>query len=218
MVRIHVGKVEADQFGDPEPGSIQEFENREIAAAERGARIGRAEQGLDLLHFHPGRDSPGRSWRLQGSRGIRLHYLRPGEIPVERTKRGQLARDRRVGEAAFVKRAEVGAENRGIHVVRTSGTLPGCRLRFEEVGEPVEIGPVAPDSVGGGAPALFEIFQKILNQRAERRCRGHGGCAGSGDHRFFGAEGSLVGARERAPRLAAAWRFVARLPFFAGRG
>ena len=210
MVRVEVGEVETDQFRHPQSRSVQEFENGEIAAAERRGWIRGVQQGLDLVNFHARRNPSGNPWRLEGPRRVRFHRSRTDEIPVEGTQSRQLPRYRRAGQTALVKRAEVGAQQTSVNLRRTGGSIPRSAFRFEKLGEVGEIASVAPDRVGRGAAALLQIFQKILNQRPQRSRRRRRGLFRSGTHE--------LATRERVPRFAAVLRDVAFLPFFEGSG
>ena len=116
VVRVEVGEVETDQFRHPQSRSVQEFENGEIAAAERRGWIRGVQQGLDLVQFHARRNPSGSPRRLEGPRRVRFHRSRTDEIPVERTQSRQLPRYRRAGQTALVKRAEVGAQHTGVNL------------------------------------------------------------------------------------------------------
>src|SRR6185503_13021047 len=160
---VEIVDVEAAALGHPQPARVEQLEQRAIARpAHRRLRLGAQELG-GLVHRQERREAPSQARSAHLARRIHLEGAAAREEAKAAPDRGQLARDRGLGELALVQPRQVGPDRARIRLLPARDLLSG-----EETGELGQVCGIAPEGVRRRAALDALVFEKGSDRRVHR--------------------------------------------------
>ena len=161
--QIEIGTVHATEFGEAEPGGVEQFEDREVAhigesPLQRARRRGR-QQRLRLRAVEMPRQVALDLRRTHGTRRIGLHDVGPMQEPIKTPHRRERPRTGPTREPSTREMREPGAHSESIHPLpRDHGQ---AEVHADEVPKSRKVMCVRRDGVRRDVALLREMRQEL---------------------------------------------------------
>jgi hypothetical protein len=135
IAQVDVIDPQAHELAQPEPGRIEQLEDRSIAASKWVGRIGHVEQARDLPFAEVRRQPLFAARRADESGRIAVELPLAAQVAAERADRRQLAGRARTRVAARVQIAHERADVQVIEIRRMQIGLPSIEMGGQEAEE-----------------------------------------------------------------------------------
>ncbi len=161
---VDVGEVEPAQFGDPDPGGVQQFEYHTVPHGDRPAGFGRRHQGGRLLGAQHRRQVPARPRAGQALPDVGREQPLPVRPRAERAGRGAPSGERGARGSGGTQPGQPAAQNREVQVGRRGGAHPDRVVEQRH-----DVGDVRPDGMPGPVALARQVRGERVRGVAHRR-------------------------------------------------
>ena len=161
---VDVTEAQAAELPDPDPGRVQELEDRPVAKADRVDRVGAGQQAVDLARLEHHRQTLGPAGDSQTRGRVVGHEPSARQEPEGRPQHRRLPGDRCGGKPPGPLQRQEPPEQQRVHLRRIGH--PGPTGELQKLGH---VAPIRPDGVHREPPLIPQMRDKRVQPMPRHR-------------------------------------------------